>query len=141
MTAASHLLTPLKQKGYRASKTRTALVDALIAHGSPLAAAALHTALRKRGVIADKTTVYREIGVLVQEKIAREVHFSDNKRRYEIADEHHHHVICIDCDTVEDVILPDDMAHEEHVISKKTNFTIMHHTVEFYGRCGACTSR
>ena len=65
--------------------------------------------------------------------------------RYELADwlqGHHHHLICVDCGSVEDVSLPPE--YEERVqalvddIGVHASFAPIDHTLEIEGRCSRC---
>jgi len=97
------------------------------------------------------TTVYRTLDLLTQLGIVQKFDFGDGKARYELIGspekkEHHHHLICINCNTVID--FTDFMWEEselmekiEKSLSEKHNFKIMNHTVNFYGLCEKCQKR
>lgn len=140
--SAERLLEGLKTKGYRSSKIRTALVEILFEARAPLAVPELLELLSSRDFDANKTTIYRELTALKRENIVREVQFGENKKRYEIMPEdHHHHLICIECDRVEDVELVNDLNAIEKKISSEHRFTILNHALEFYGLCKNCQRR
>ena len=57
---------------------------------------------------------------------------SDNKTYYELATrEHHHHVVCVRCDDVQDVVVKHDVKQFESKIKRTTNFTLLTHSLEF----------
>lgn len=142
MSPTHHLLENLKAKGYRSSKIRTALVEILLQSKEPLSVPEILAFLAKKHLIVNKTTVYRELTALKRENIVREVQFGENKKRYEIMPEdHHHHLICLECDRVQDVELANDLTAIEKKISTTHQFTILNHALEFYGLCAACQSK
>jgi len=55
-------------------------------------------------------------------------------------EDHHHHLICLECDKVEDVELANDLNEIEKRILQKNGFKIINHTLEFYGLCKQCSS-
>lgn len=66
--------------------------------------------------------------------------------RYELAEwiaGHHHHLICVECGSVEDVEIP--RPHEARVrrlvdeIAAAASFRPSDHTLEIEGRCSQCT--
>ncbi len=86
------------------------------------------------------TTVYRELEFLRQQGILVPVSFADGVQRYESAElEHHHHLICIQCNAIEDVhIEHGELDKAEKVIAKTTGFEVFQHSLEFYGHCRKC---
>ncbi|MBN1154313.1 transcriptional repressor [candidate division KSB1 bacterium] len=94
------------------------------------------------------TTIYRTLELLTQLGLIQKFDCGDNKTRYEMPCgvreiKYHHHMICVCCKTIIDYY---DYAEEEfHLmqkveesLSKKYNFQIMHHTINFYGLCSKC---
>lgn len=131
----------LKAKGYRTSKTRTALIKALFEAKTPLSAPSIKQLLAETGISADKTTVYRELTMLKNEGHVRELQLGENIKQYElISADHHHHLVCLDCQKIEDVVLERDLDTEEQLISQTKNFKVMSHSLEFYGICQSCST-
>ncbi len=133
------ILTALKKNGHRITTARKAVVQALTAVQAPLGATELHAMLQKKGLETNKVTVYRELAFLEEKGIASAVTFKDGTKRYEIADaDHHHHLICTSCKSVQDVEMAHDLDHVEKKIRKEKSFTVQSHSLEFYGLCGEC---
>lgn len=85
----------------------------------------------------NKTTVYRQIDKLVADNKIVEVELGDGKKRYELKDlKHHHHLVCNKCGKIEDVELNEKIILEE--LSKKTDFRVENHNLEFFGICVNC---
>lgn len=134
------VLQSLKEQGFRETKARKALVELLLKSSQPLAIAEIQNILKKTYKIeTNKTTVYREISFLIEQKIVREVDFGDKKKRYESnISGHHHHLVCTNCGKIEDFELKQDLADEEKRIGQSKNFKVISHTLEFFGLCSTC---
>jgi Fe2+ or Zn2+ uptake regulation protein len=94
--------------------------------------------LKKIKIFPNKTTIYRLLEKLENKDIISKLRIGDNSFSYELANSHHHHVICKKCDKIEDVILASDLSKEERNIAQKTNFSSIRHNLEFYGICSNC---
>jgi len=133
------IIKKLKEKGRRFSNTRKTILDLLIKIPKPLSSPDLQILFLKRGMGVNKTTIYRELSFLKEQNIVRELQFGDNTKRYEIMpDNHHHHIVCVNCEKIEDVELKRDLDREEKVIAQNKNFKVLHHSLEFFGICGKC---
>ncbi len=83
-------------------------------------------------------TAYRTLSTFVEAGFVRQVELSAGKAFYEIAGEHHHHVVCTTCNRIEDVdvCLPDALSSTAR---KSSGFaSIREHTLEFFGTCKRC---
>ncbi len=141
--SASSPLAQLKEHGERITPIRTALLEILSKSREPKTPHELLAALAKRNLAANKTTVYRQLETFLQYNIIREVHFADRTKRYELVNEsgHHHHLVCLHCGRIEDVMFPTDLAEQESVIWKKNNFKVLQHSLEFFGVCMSCQTK
>ena len=116
--------------GYKVTPQRVAVLEAL--------AAEQHQSLdeiRGRCPGVGIVTVYRTLDMLGSLGIVRRLDLGDGAR-YEIAEDHHHHLICESCgDISEFEECPLDAAR---IPSKGPGFEVRSHSVEVYGRCAFC---
>ena len=139
MIKTETIFSNLKRNGHRLTKTRKAVVSALLASEAPLAAFDLKTALLKGDMEVNKTTVYRELAFLVKHGVIHEIQFGDGKTRYRVCPAgHHHHAICVRCNRVDEILMKNDLAAHEKRLGRLMNFKVLRHTLEFFGLCGAC---
>ena len=90
----------------------------------------------------NKTSVYRQIEVLLGIKLIKEVDFGDGKKRYERVDlGHHHHLVCDNCKSVSDVTMEKDLEAVEKKIKKLKGFKVQRHSLEFFGLCKKCVAK
>lgn len=84
-------------------------------------------------------TVYRTLKLLKECGLAWERHFGDGVSRYEVAweDEHHDHLICLDCEKIVEFEDRKIEALQEKVASRY-GFKLVRHKLELYGICDDC---
>lgn len=133
------ILTALKERGYKSTKTRQALIKALSKANSPLSALELQELLMKSSLKPHKTTVYRELELLQSEDFINAIKLGGNSFRYELkSPEHCHHLVCIKCKKIDRIAISHNLSHEEKAIKKAKNFKVTSHVLEFYGLCCRC---
>lgn len=135
---ASEIITKLKNEGHRITPIRTRILEILGGSGQPISAPDLLESVNSSNEGVNKTTIYRELDFLQSKDLISEVEFGDGKKRYELNDGHHHHLICLNCKKIEDIDLKTDLSEEEKNIEKKTGFKIQIHSLEFFGLCKSC---
>lgn len=94
--------------------------------------------LRKRGAAVDRVTVYRALNCFFKMGIISKIQFKDKSAKFELIlkDHHHHHLVCDNCGSVEDIPLDDEYLLQK--ISQETDFQIKSHSLEFFGICRKC---
>lgn len=130
----------LKNNHLRLTKTRKALVEIFLRNETPLSVSDILCTLSSMDRRVNKTTVYRELGQLQSKGIVGAVRLGDRKQYYELASrEHHHHLICLQCERVEDVDMDEEkLFAEEKRASHEKGFAVLRHSLEFFGLCKAC---
>lgn len=80
-------------------------------------------------------TVYRVLTQFEQAGILSRNHFETGKAVYELRDEQHHdHLVCLDCGHVEEFYDPEIEARQAAVAEKK-GFAIAEHALSLYAKC------
>jgi Fur family ferric uptake transcriptional regulator len=97
--------------------------------------------LRKNKQAVNKTTIYRELERLQSIDLIRTVQLGDRAQYYELtARGHHHHMVCLRCEHVEDVDMDEKtLLAEEKKVSREKGFTVLRHSLEFFGLCKMCS--
>lgn len=126
----------LNEAGLKATSQRITLLDIFSLGTKPLTAEELLKKVSKPDF--DLVTVYRTILAFEKAGIIRRVTTRQKAIRYEIASTHHHHLVCVTCHTIEDVILKKDLDKQEKIISQTKKFKILDHALEFFGTCRGC---
>jgi len=139
MVTETQIKEYLKDKGFKATKHRYALLQIMFSNKKPLSVPEILDLFEDLKLSPNKTTIYREIEFLIQEKILVEVIIGGDKKRYELASlEHHHHLICNNCESISDIKVNTDLNTIQKQLEKDNNFKIKSHTLEFYGLCSNC---
>jgi Fur family ferric uptake transcriptional regulator len=131
----------LRGAGQRVTAPRNALVDALARAKRPLTI----PELQRRAPDLATSSAYRNLGVLEDVGVVHRIVTNGDHARYELAEdltEHHHHLICSACGSVEDVPassrLEESVARAAAEIARSTGFHTQQHRVDLVGLCTRC---
>ncbi|OGH94579.1 MAG: hypothetical protein A2538_00265 [Candidatus Magasanikbacteria bacterium RIFOXYD2_FULL_41_14] len=127
----------LKDREERLTPRRRAIIETLSKNG-PWSVDLILPELKKRGLPANKTTVYRELNFLNNLGLINELHLPGRKKYYEIQTEHHHHLICSKCKKIKQLKLPAILCKMLADVTYINNCTITNHHLEFSGLCNRC---
>lgn len=138
----NELKESLKEKGYKLTPQRRAIVDIIIdKEGQHLTAEEIYDEVKKVCPDIGLATVYRTVLLLEEVNVIYKLDLNDGCSRYELVhsdEEHrHHHLVCNKCKKVFEV--QDDLLEElEERIEKTYKFKILDHSVKFFGICSGC---
>jgi Fe2+ or Zn2+ uptake regulation protein len=86
-------------------------------------------------------TVYRTLSSLLDAGIIKEANLSKSAVFYELADSHHHHIICSSCGDVENFDMCGIEDIEKKILSRTKKFRkINSHSLELFGFCKKCAN-
>ncbi|MFH1594301.1 MAG: Fur family transcriptional regulator [Candidatus Omnitrophota bacterium] len=134
--------------GYRMTVPRQAILDVLCRTSKHLSAEDVYMAVHKVYPNVGLTTIYRTLELLVQMGLVFKFDFGDGRARYELSEgpkgaRHHHHLVCTSCgraidytDFIDEEV--ELLNQTEKGLSKKYNFKITNHLIQFYGQCDRC---
>jgi Fur family transcriptional regulator, ferric uptake regulator len=135
--------TRLRGANQRVTANRKAIVDALSASPRPMTIPELLDSPAGRGLA--QSSVYRNLVVLEQAGLVHRIVTDGEFARFELAEdltEHHHHLICSQCGSVEDVPassrLEESVARAAAEIERATGFHTQQHRVDLVGLCTRC---
>ncbi|HEX2701004.1 MAG TPA: Fur family transcriptional regulator [Acidimicrobiales bacterium] len=131
----------LRAVSQRYTPVRRAVVDVLVRAGRPVSIPELLDA----GPSLAQSSVYRSLTVLEEAGVVHRMLGPDGLARHELAEaltEHHHHLVCTSCGTVEDV--PASLRLEQTVAravaqaAAATGFRPHTHRLDLVGLCARC---
>ena len=96
--------------------------------------------LRKEFPTLSLGTVYRNIGILVQQGLIGRIAFGSTFDRLDAKTKPHYHFICESCDSIIDLDVPPD-ASLNALPDKSLGFKVPRHEIEFYGLCPKCAKK
>lgn len=88
-------------------------------------------------------TVYRTLELLTELRVVDKINFGDGVARYDLRKEgakhFHHHLVCLECGSVEE-IQEDLLDDVEKIVEQKWDFLVKDHRLTFQGICTVCKS-
>jgi Fur family ferric uptake transcriptional regulator len=130
----------LEEHSLKHTKQREAILDVFLEAKGHITSEDLYQAVRSRHAQIGYTTVYRTMKLLCEAGLAHEHNF-DGTARYEIAHEHHDHLVCTRCGKI--IEFECEMIESaQNKIAASYGFRVLRHRHELYGHCAECqTSR
>jgi Fe2+ or Zn2+ uptake regulation protein len=130
----------LRKSGHKATPSRLAILDIFKKTRKPLSAQEIIDSLSRD---TDQATVYRTLKSLKEKGIIKQIDLRHNHAHYELADmAEHHHLICLQCGRIEDVMHCGVEAMESTILKSSRHFAeIRQHALEFYGICKSCAKK
>ena len=134
--------------GFRITVPRQAILGLLNKTDKHLSAEDVFIQIHKDYPAIGLTTVYRTLELLVNMGLVCKFDFGDGRIRYELCQgpgvvKHHHHLVCTNCGRVIDYTEFINQEKEliertEKELSRKYNFSINSHQIQFSGLCEKC---
>lgn len=141
-------LNQFHDAGFRITVPRQAILDLLSNTDKHLSAEDIYLEIHKKYPAVGLTTIYRTLEILVNMGLVFKFDFGDGRARYELtqgpgAIKHHHHLVCTNCGRVIDYTELVEREKElvdktEKELSRKYNFNIDSHQIQFLGLCDKC---
>src|SRR5699024_2816998 len=132
----------LQSKGYKLTPQREATLKVLIEREEDhLSAEEVFFLVKEKAPEIGLATVYRTLELLCELKIVDKINFGDGVSRYDLRkegiDHFHHHLVCMECGSVEEVI-EDLLGDVEKIIESDWGFQVKDHRLTFHGICRQC---
>ena len=124
----------LHKNGLKSTSARLAVLELLEKQSNPSDVSSVVENLENQ---VDQATIYRILEVLTKKGIINRFDFGEGKYRYELQKNHHHHLVCDNCDRIEDIEV-DFLKDMESRIRSKKGFLVKSHSLEFFGLCRNC---
>ena len=125
----------LQKHSLNVTQQREAIVDAFLRCQDHVSIDELLARVRKRHKKVGYATVYRTLKLLVESGLAHERQFGDGQARFEVAGEHHDHLICAKCGLILEFEDDEIERLQEKVAERLGGFNVVRHRHELYGLC------
>lgn len=130
--------TELRKAELKATPARLGILEALEQSNLPLDVSSLVEYLKNNNIKADKVTIFRIMNALTEKGLVKPIQFNEGKLRYEYAmKREHHHFVCDNCGSIEDISDCNINNLEDELLRKK-GLLVKHHSLEFFGICKQC---
>ena len=129
----------LKEKGYKITEARLAILEVFSKNKDPLDAEDIYKKLKKVHKNINEVTVYRTLSSFASKGILKRIDLRKNSVHFELAEEHHHHIVCTNCGAIEEFENSEVEKVLGRIVSKSSKFkSIKEHSLEFFGLCRVC---
>jgi Fur family transcriptional regulator, ferric uptake regulator len=132
----------LHAQSYKLTPQREATVRVLLEREADhLSAEDIFLLVKDKAPEIGLATVYRTLELLSELKIVDKINFGDGVSRYDLrkegAEHFHHHLVCIECGSVEE-IMDDLLGDVEKIVESEWGFQVQDHRLTFHGLCKTC---
>jgi Fur family ferric uptake transcriptional regulator len=135
----------LHSAGFKLTPQREATVGVLLEKEKDhLSAEEVYMLVKEKSPDIGLATVYRTLEILTELNIVNKISFNDGLARYDVRKEgakhFHHHLLCIECGSIEEV--HDDLLEDiERVVESRFHFIVKDHRLTFHGICKECQEK
>lgn len=135
-----HVASQIREKGFRLTPQRMAILNILYASGGHLAPTEIFEQLQPVLSGATEPTVYRNLDFLRENGLIRATHSGSGRLEYEIVTHAHHHVVCKACGQELEI------GHAQlqplfDQLEKATGFHLTDIHITFVGLCPHCKEK
>jgi Fur family transcriptional regulator, peroxide stress response regulator len=123
----------------RRSRQRDRILDLLRGTRTHPTANWIYGKLRREFPNLSMGTVYRNLGLLVEQDLVNRIDFGSTFDRYEARTLPHHHFICESCGAVADLEVPIDDSLTKR-LAAAAGREVSRHEIRLYGTCDKCAA-
>ena len=133
----------LSESGVRLTRGRRTIIAALTVAEGPQSVSELYACLEG---LVPISSLYRSLALFEEAGVLAPHHGVDGVKRFELAEwlvGHHHHLVCMDCGTVDDIHPSPDietaLKRLVETVTTEVSFRTAGHSLEIDGRCPRCS--
>lgn len=139
MQQVEEIVSTLHEGGLRITPQRIAIVEYLLKTDEHPSAEHIHKVIQKQYPMVSRSTVYKTLELLKNEKLVNEIEVG-HESRYDAHTEDHLNLVCLKCGKIED--LDDDSLKEiQTKASRKSKYRILKGVYELFGYCENCKTK
>ncbi|HLK10712.1 MAG TPA: transcriptional repressor [Candidatus Binatia bacterium] len=131
------LVEACRRHGVPVTVQRRAVLEVLASREDHPTADQVWDAVRERLPGLSRTTVYRVLDTLVGLRLAVKTCHAGSNVRFDAKTGRHHHLVCVQCERVMDLDVP-DLDALDLPDTRASGFEVEDYSVYFRGRCVAC---
>jgi Fur family peroxide stress response transcriptional regulator len=136
----NEMIAALKEKGFRLTPQRMALVHLIASSEGHPSAAQLYERIQHQFPTMSQATVYKTLVLLKEMGQVLEIDMHDDSHYDGNRIEPHPHLICVKCGKIMDGEA-DFLQSEIRKLETATGYTILHSQVSFFGLCPDCKEK
>ncbi|TLE03472.1 Fur family transcriptional regulator [Helicobacter japonicus] len=125
----------LKEKQLKTTPQRIAILSQIYSNGH-MSVEEIYEQIRSVYPSISLATIYKNINMLCEANILREIKAPKDKQRFELSSDRHLHVYCEKCGKLEDIKLETD--YLEYDCGQKSGYSISDISAVLIGLCPTC---
>lgn len=143
--ALQRIKDQLHEANYKLTPQREATVRVLLENEKDhLSAEEIYMLVKLKTPDIGLATVYRTLEMLTELNVLDKVNFNDGLARYDMRKEgakhFHHHLLCLECGSI-DEIEEDLLGDVEKIVESHYFFKVTDHRLTFHGICQSCQEK
>ena len=123
------------------SKQREVIIEALKKTHTHTTAEELYNIVKKKYPNISKSTVYRNVNILLENNAIRKIKMLSGADRYDYVFQEHYHAICEKCGNVFDFMYDFGGEKIKEAIKNQTGIIAKTNSITIYGICDKCKSK
>ena len=136
-----HLTTRLREKGFRLTPQRMAVLKILARSERHPSVESIYEQVTDQFPTTSLATIYKTINVLKDMTEVLELGFGGAASRYDGTRPYPHpHLVCDRCGSIEDLDIP-QLSELPQTVAARTGYLIENHRLDFFGVCPRCQER
>ena len=133
----AHLAQQVREKGFRLTPQRVAIMNALHDAGEHLSATEIYARVHASTPGLTEPTIYRTLDFLVQNGLVSATHAGGGRLEYELARQQHHHLFCTLCGQEQEIPQAQLQAIYDQ-LEQITGYRLTETHITFTGLCPHC---
>jgi len=137
-----NILNILKKSKLKATSARISILEIFTSESKPISVEMIDQKLKGKRI--NQVTIYRTIESLLKPGIIGRVDLRQGSIFYEFIDvhDHHHHIVCTNCNLIEDFESCQVEGVIKRVLEKSKKFNVVNdHSFELFGICNVCIKK
>jgi Fur family ferric uptake transcriptional regulator len=139
MSASHDISSILRQAGQRPTPQRMMILSILAEGEGHMTAEQIHAQVRREYPHLNLSTVYRTLELLRDHGIVSETDLGGGVRQFELLDQPHHHLVCLDCGGIEELDAATLRPLQERLLRQHGFHARLDH-LAIFGHCRHCAA-
>lgn len=139
MQQIKELVNSLREKGFRITPQRIAIVEYLLKTDDHPSAEHIHKIVQKKYPMVSLSTVYKTLDLLREKKLVNEIKV-EGEARFDAHTDEHINLVCMNCGKIDDID-EDSLKEIQTKVARKSKYMILKSNFELFGYCNNCKSK
>lgn len=139
MQQIKELVNSLREKGFRITPQRIAIVEYLLKTDDHPSAEHIHKIVQKKYPMVSLSTVYKTLDLLREKKLVNEIKV-EGEARFDAHTDEHINLVCMNCGKIDDID-EDSLKEIQTKVARKSKYIILKSNFELFGYCNNCKSK